>query len=221
MFRHLIPWLLAITLLQALSGCNSITGERVEGSGVPSKVLRTVSGFSSVHLRGSMDATILVGRNYQVVLIGDDNILPLITTEVRADGLIIDTHSNIRPHLPLRVEIHLPDIDACSISGSGDIEVSGISGQNFSASIAGSGDIHAAGRSEILEVSIAGSGSCDLRELDTETADISISGSGDVLVLCRKTLSASIAGSGDVKYLGNPRIESHVSGSGSVQSIER
>jgi DUF4097 and DUF4098 domain-containing protein YvlB len=119
-----------------------------------------------------------------------------------------------------KAAISVPSLTAVVIEGSGDVEVKGLNGENFSASIDGSGDLRVIGHTKKLEANIEGSGDMDLSGLESEEAKVSIDGSGDIRVRCSAVLTATVSGSGDINYLGSPpKTNISVSGSGDVRPV--
>ena len=100
-----------------------------------------------------------------------------------------------------------------ALAGSGDINASSIS-----SAVSGSGDIKLMGSSENLKCAIAGSGDINGYELTSNIVEVSIAGSGDIKVNAKENLKVRISGSGDVYYKGDPKQDVKVSGSGSVSS---
>ena len=72
-----------------LSACNFVVPGAVVGSGKIVSESRPVSGFTKVDLTGYGDLTIDVNGSEALTIEGDDNIVPLVTTEVRGDTLHI------------------------------------------------------------------------------------------------------------------------------------
>ncbi|MBK6634921.1 MAG: DUF2807 domain-containing protein [Chitinophagaceae bacterium] len=83
------------------------------------------------------------------------------------------------------------------MAGSGNINFSQGTAQNFISTIAGSGSVYAFGMQAVH-------------------ADIIISGSGNQEISAGNNLKVNIAGSGNVYYKGTPVINVHISGSGAV-----
>ena len=75
----------AVVALIGVAGCNWIG---VQGSGHARAEVRNTPAFSAVSVDGSIDADIAIGPGSRVELTGDDNIVPLITTEVHGDRLV-------------------------------------------------------------------------------------------------------------------------------------
>ncbi|HEX3761380.1 MAG TPA: head GIN domain-containing protein [Kofleriaceae bacterium] len=202
-----------ILALVVLAGC-SWTG--IRGSGNAKTEVRTVPAFSAIDLTGSVDAEIAAGPEAHVEISGDDNIVPLVTTDVHGDRLEIGTRQSIRPNVKLLARITLPRLTAIDLTGSGDITARGLQADHLAIGLGGSGNIRADGTAHDLEIDVRGSGDIAFGQLAAERARVSVSGSGDVDVSAARALDVSISGSGDVTYHGDPELKKHVSGSGSV-----
>ncbi len=192
----------------------------VAGSGHPQTEQRNLTGFDSIELGCSADIEVVAGNDFSVSVTADDNILPLIETEVRGNKLVIDSHARYSTHDREKVVVHLPALKGLSLSGSGDATVSGLAGNDVAFSISGSGDLTATGSAGKVNASIEGSGDMALDRLDASEARIRIDGSGDARVAVRDALDVEVNGSGDVSYRGNPqKLRQVVNGSGSVSRI--
>ncbi len=217
------------------NACNSITG-----NGNVRTEKRNPGNFNAVKTSGSIDIEITNGDAYAVSVEDDDNILPIIVTEV--EGGILNVHfkngySINNDHA--KVYVIAPSLNRLSVSGSGNItakdvvknsdkievDVSGsgdikaaVDAPAIEAEISGSGNISLTGRTKDFTASISGSGDLKCSDLQSENASVSVAGSGNAHVFASVHLKASVAGSGDVFYRGNPASpEIHTAGSGSVQ----
>ena len=107
-----------------------------------------------------------------------------------------------------------------SISGSGDISLE-LETKVLETAISGAGDVKLTGKAQSFSAAISGSGDIKAFELISEKCEVSIAGSGDCQVNASQELEISIAGSGDVSYKGNPaRVSNSVTGSGEVNKVE-
>ncbi|HYO47148.1 MAG TPA: head GIN domain-containing protein, partial [Gemmatimonadota bacterium] len=171
-------------------------------------------------------------------LAGDDNLLPLVRTEVRNGTLHIESDEDLEPREEIRIEIGIEALNGVHSAGSSDVAVRDVRSQAFdvtvsgsseltasgefgdlTTSLAGSGEIQMDGTADAIEASISGSGELDLLQVRARTARIDVSGSGDVGVQVSERLDASVSGSGEVRYAGRPQVTADVSGSGSVERI--
>lgn len=105
------------------------------------------------------------------------------------------------------------------VRGSGDVTGSALAADGVVVSVSGSGDIRLTGESDELSVAISGSGDFLGRGLETQSTTITIAGSGDAEVHASDTLDASIAGSGSVRFTGGARVTAEVAGSGDVSEF--
>ena len=236
------PLLSALLTATSVLGCGlsfDWDGPSVAGSGVTTSQNRSVPAFDRIDIGGEYEVAVRVGATRSVVLHGDDNLLPLVRTEVRNGTLYIESDEDLRPRDEIRIEIGVETLNAIQSGGSSDVAVRdvrssafdvGVSGSSeltangefgdLSASISGSGEIHMNGTADAIDGDVSGSGELDLLQVrGARTARIDVSGSGDATLQVSDRLDASVSGSGDVRYRGRPRVAADVSGSGSVERI--
>jgi hypothetical protein len=202
-----------ILAVVVLAGC-SWTG--VPGSGNARTEVRNAPAFSAVSIGGSIDADITVGPESHVEITGDDNIVPLITTDVHGDRLEISSRKSYRTSVHLVAKITLPKLTGIGLTGSGDLTAHGVQSDRLGVTLTGSGTIQVDGTAHEADVELNGSGTIKLDQLAAERASVSVSGSGDVAVAASKSLNVSITGSGDVTYRGDPELKKRITGSGNV-----
>lgn len=240
--RYLLIFMLLVGLFMFGSRtfhCNSF-GFGIKGEGPVKTETRSVSDFHAIETSVAADVEVSMADNFSVEVQAQENLLPILKTEVKDGALKIYFSENVSGHEDLKIRVSAPAFDRFSLGGSGTIramtpiraenmklEIAG-SGDIFvpqaefgsaAASIAGSGSIELGGKANTLKSEIAGSGDIKAKQLTANELDVSISGSGSVTCDVAQTLKASIAGSGDVFYSGQPVVETHVSGSGSVKRL--
>lgn len=226
----------AITAL-LLVGCSSLIGER--GSGDLISETREVSDFTGVDVSGEGHVTITIGDEFGLVISAEDNIMPLLTSEVRDDTLVLGVSESINPTEEITYEVTMPLVSLLRVSGSGRIDVPGVDNESlevevsgsgainvddlsatgFHTDISGSGEVVVSGEADHVEVSISGSGSLDAERLTARSATVEVSGSGSVVVDVSEELEVDVSGSGSVEYVGDPpALDVDVSGSGDVSA---
>ncbi len=226
-----------LTLVFVVSaGCSAVLGER--GNGDVTSEEREVGEFTGVELDGEGNVEIEVGASPSLVIEAEDNLLPLLTSEVSSGVLVLGTTENIDPTRDIVYHVTMSGTDNLQVSGSGRIDAPSVTGEtaaigvsgsgsvnvddvavtDLEVDVSGSGSVEVGGGAETLVVSISGSGSLDAESLTVATADVTIPGSGNVVVGVDDHLEVDISGSGSVEYLGSPQVESDISGSGSVDS---
>ena len=200
----------------ALGACGEDT-DAVRGSGELETDDRTVRGFDRVELEGAGDLIIDVGGTESLTIEAEDNLLPLLRSDVRGSTLHLDTSEPISPTRTITYTLGAAALEGVTVAGSGDVDVPNLSCTSFEVVVAGSGRFDLGGDCEGIDVSINGSGDVDAADLAVATASIAINGSGDVLVDVSDELRVTINGSGDVVYTGDPTTDIDINGSGDVR----
>ncbi|HVH29113.1 MAG TPA: head GIN domain-containing protein [Vicinamibacterales bacterium] len=207
-----------------LLSCSVLLGacqfNSISGSGKIATEPRTVSGFSAVSLSGSGRLIIEQTGAESLTVTTDDNLLPLIRTQVNGNILELgsrDPMTNLRPTDDIVFTMTVRQLDRLDVSGSGKVDVKRLTASRLAIDISGSGEVAAQGASNDLNLSISGSGEYQGEQLRSQRARVEISGSGGALVAAAEALNVSVSGSGAVEYIGDPKVTQQVSGSGSVR----
>ncbi len=216
--RYTILAALAVAAL-SLSACNFVVPGAVVGSGKMASESRPVSGFTKVDLSGFGDLVIDVNGNEALVIEGDDNILPLIVTEVRGDTLHIGfkDRTPIQRVTRLRYTVSAKQLEGLTVSGAGNVTANNIDTPRMEVVTSGAGRINMNGKASDQTITLSGAGSFEGENLQGETASVSTSGVGRVIVNASNTLNVNISGAGAVEYIGNPQVTKQISGVGSVK----
>ena len=201
-----------------LRGTSDTAGSATDGSGVAATQAREVSAFRSVDLAGSNNVVVRVGERQSVVVKADDNLLDRVTTEVQSGTLVIaNTPGSFTTKSPMRVEIDVPALDAVTLSGSGNIVVTGVDAKRLVVHLPGSGTLTGDGAATHLDIAVGGSGMVQLTRLVASDVRADVSGSGSIFVTATKRLDASVSGSGAILYAGSPpNVTSNITGSGAI-----
>jgi hypothetical protein len=216
-------------------------GKRVDGSGNVIEEARALTGFKALTITGPVDVQLKASDTERVVVRGDDNVVPLITTTIESERLVVGLKSNTSIHTrnkmhvtvefkqmngilirgsgDVRGDIIKAPIFEAVVRGSGDIVIDRIEADAVALSINGSGDFTAGGRAGSLGVNVSGSGDVHTENLEARQVAVRIRGSGDVRVHAAEALQVDIAGSGDVRYRGSPQLTVKKAGSGDVRAM--
>ena len=211
----------------------------VVGSGVVKTETREVGGFHAIALGVPARLEIRQGTREALTIAGDDNVLPLIRTEVDNGVLRIrwaDDDTSVTRHREITIVVDARTVDGITlggsgqiyakqiktatldtrIGGSGEIVIAALDADTARTTIGGSGKMSAAGRAGTLEATLAGSGELLAAKLETRNTRTTLQGSARATVWATETLKATIAGSGEVIYYGKPAVSQTIAGSGSV-----
>lgn len=207
--------------------------------------VRDVESFTKISFGFPGKLYLKQGSPQKVELEGDKDVIEEVETEVSGGRLRIGREGKWfdwgGSDNKITVYITVPDIEALSVSGSGDIigqsrirandlnlNVSG-SGSltidaeangDVEANVSGSGDVDLKGHFESFESDVSGSGRVVLSATIDAAADFGISGSGKIEARgSADFVKASISGSGKVLAadLETNRCDIRISGSGDVE----
>ena len=193
--------------------------DKIEGSGNIISEDRELTNFQSISLLGSIDVNINYSNDTSCTVVGDDNIIEHVKTEIINNKLKIFIDKSYSSTKALVVNLSVMNINELSVSGSGDIKFKNYKDDELSLNISGSGNILGDGNVETLTGRINGSGDLLLKKLHSKSTKININGSGDAELWVSNSLFAKINGSGDINYHGNPKtVESEVNGSGKINA---
>lgn len=242
----LITALITVVLGGACAGVAiyALDQNKIEGSGTIITEDRDVANVRAIDMEGGNYRVVVTrGSQESLSITSDDNIVDELTTEIDGETLEIfwgDGNGisawRVDPTEDVLIELTLPELVSIDMSGSSNIEATGVTGDALSVSIAGSGDvtlidlavdtlsidiegsgdIDADGTATNQQIDIDGSGRIHAETLAGRTARVDVSGSGDITLNVSDTLDVEINGSGTVEYFGDPQVTEDISGSGDL-----
>ncbi|MEP6754688.1 MAG: head GIN domain-containing protein [Chthonomonadales bacterium] len=225
--RRGIVGLAALVGLGGLAGCsqlqkavNVVHGTNgVHGSGNVVTKSVTVTGFHSLNLMGSGSVKITQGATESLTITADDNILPLLISDVKDGELTLDIKhgKSINSSKPVQYDLTVKSLDQIHLNGSGQINSSSLKGDSLKVDLTGSGDISLAGSADAVTVELSGSGQFVGTDMKCKTAKVTIGGSGKAILAPKDTLDIDISGSGSVEYFGTPKVTKNITGSGTIE----
>jgi hypothetical protein len=198
--------------------CRAHDPNHVEGSGVMVTVKREVADFTNVQLDGAFAATITCQGKKQVEITGDDNIVPLVKTEVKEGLLHVYAEKSFSTKQLLKVAIGMQVLDKLVVSGANDVQVDKVKSAALQIDASGSSIVTVTGKVKSLSSELSGAANLNAGKLEAETVGINISGAGNADVHASQKLDARIMGAGAVVYGGNPKdVSRQVMGAGSIE----
>ncbi len=218
---------LAALLSLSLAGCVVVlndSSDYVKGNGTTATETRSISNATGLRVenrhRVSMDVEVRVGGAPSLVIEGDNNLVPLVHTEVRGDTLRVWTEERMDSSKPIHVRYTVPRLDNLESSGSVRTEVQGLAGGPLSVSHTGSGYLELRGQVDRLDLHHTGSGQLYADALDSKSVVVDMVGSGRVNIgsVRGESLRVSSSGSGSFYARGIVHtLDVQVQGSGSAQ----
>jgi hypothetical protein len=211
--------LLLMILISLVSGCHRIHSG-IAGSGKLQKQKRDVGSFNSISTEGAFDLEIVCQKPQSLEIEGDDNVLPLVSTEVSNNVLHIKNLRGYSVSEPITLRISVPDLEGISASGAGKIEISGIKNEKFVIDASGAPTIKATGETKVLNVDASGAGKIDTHKLRAGRVVVESKGVSKVEVYAAEQLDVTVSGPSSVIYEGDAVVNKTVNGPGSVEKKE-
>ena len=211
---------LLILLISLAVGCRNLMHPGVAGSGKRQTEKRSVPTFTSISTEGAFEIEVVQGTPQSLEIEGDDNILPLIATEVSNSVLRLKNIRNYSTHSPIAIRISATALEGVSASGAGRIDVSGLKNEKFALNANGAPKIILSGESKILEIETNGAANIDTHKLRADRVVVDSNGVAKVEVYAANELDVTVSGPSSVVYHGNPRVKQTVNGPGSVRKKE-
>ncbi|HEY0405525.1 MAG TPA: head GIN domain-containing protein [Pyrinomonadaceae bacterium] len=209
--------LACLLLLAAFaSGCH-FGGFGTRGSGNRVTQKREVPGFLSIEVSGAFEVEIVAQRERGLEITGDDNILPLVTTEVINNVLHINNSKSYNVNHAITLKITVPELEGIETSGASKINVSGLRNSELKIGSSGASKLALSGETKKLSIDTSGASNIEAKDLRAEKVEVESSGAGFVNVYATEQLDASASGAARIDYYGDPKtVNPEVSGAASV-----
>jgi len=231
-----------LILLFISSSLNAQWNKKIRGNGNIVTIDRTTADYDQLAISGSFNIELVAGKEGNLTLKGEGNILKHIITKVEGQKLTIKVEkgyqlnpSSHKKGVTITIPIEVISSLACSgsgniagrktiktdrfetsMSGSGDVSLD-LDALSVIAGMSGSGDLALSGKTRDLSIKISGSGDVEAYGLVAENVEAVVSGSANIKVTATQMIDARVSGSGDIDYRGNPKkVTTKISGSGDV-----
>ena len=209
--------ILVLICCTAFTACNKMRNPQVKGSGNETTQQRTIGDFSRLEVNGTYSVSVRCGSSPSLTLTGDDNLLPLVKTEIRNATLKIYSEQSLSSHTPVAVILGVESLCNVEADGASTVHIENDSTNELSLTINGSGTMEAAGVARYGEYTINGSGTFAVDQLKAREVSITVNGAGTATVYASESLEASVIGTGTVNFYGNPQhVKRNITGIGSI-----
>jgi hypothetical protein len=214
---QLLVLLVVLVLTACQIGSMGGGGEVVTGSGTIVTETREVSGFDVVHLRGKGHLIITRGERETLTVETDENIMPLIETEVSSGILTLRLdreRSRIQPSR-LTYRLALTSLHELHVSGETSAEAATLTTDRLSVHVSGSGSVQI-GQLEAtsLEVSASGSSRVQVDHLGATSLGVETHGESEARIVGAADQQRTVSRGSSVCWLGDvssrtARVEAH------------
>ncbi|MEP6742217.1 MAG: head GIN domain-containing protein [bacterium] len=211
---------LLLALVFLFGGCHFHMHDQIKGSAVRQKQKREVASFTSIATEGAFDIDVICQKPQSVEVEADDNLLPLITTDVSNNVLHIKSNRSFSINDPIKVTISVPNLEGISASGAGKIDVRGLKNDKFEIDANGATTMKVAGETKLIDIDTNGAGKIDAHKLRAARGVVEAKGVARVDVNVAEQLEVTVSGPSHVTYEGDPVVRKTVHGPGTVEKKE-
>ena len=220
---------LALMLAGSLAGCDAMTKSfgGVVGSGVLKEETRTVTDFKAIEVNNAFTVNVTIGEKTSLKISADDNLMPLIATEV-ADGVLKIRYTEnkvVSPKTPSVVTIVMPSLNRVRLAGASTLDatvaktddfeakaegastlvISGIDCQSVNGLAKGASKITLKGQARSGDLSAQGASTLSTSDLTLETAKVKLDGASTGTVKATQAIEGSASGACTLSVQGNPK----------------
>ena len=174
--------------------------------------------IDTIEMNGPVDLVVHQSAIPTMLIKAEQRLLDRIRTH--QDGRTLSIGVTGTPpvsYRPIRIELGLPTLQHLHLTGTGDTELSGFSGERFKLEQSGKGDTTIRANYQNVEAYLSGTGDVTLHSGTANSISLSMSGRGDARIEGRaRTFTASLRGAGDLdaRQLAADIVTLALSGSG-------
>lgn len=214
----IFPVLTVLVLLPLFTaGCHHARRAELQGSGKRVTEKRNIAPFTSIQTDGAFDIEVVCQKDVSMELEGDDNILPHVSSEVRNNVLRLEATKGYSSRDAIVVKLTVPNLEAISANGAGNIRITGVSNEKLQISSDGAPNIAASGSTKMIGIDSNGAAKIDTHNLRAERAVVDSKGASKVDLGVSDRLDVTVSGPSHVTYRGDPVVNKTVHGPGKVE----
>ena len=214
--KNRVVLILLTALMLLVTGCHHGMLNQVSGSGNRLKQKRDVASFNSISYDGAFEIDVVCQQPVSLEIEGDDNILPLVGTDVSNNVLHIKNLSSYSVSTPIKLKIAVQNLEGIAVNGAGRIEISGMKNDKFEIDVNGAPNVSVSGETKLVDIDTNGAGKIDTHKLRATKAVVESKGVSKVELHAADQLDVTVSGPSRVTYEGDPVVNKTVNGPGSV-----
>jgi hypothetical protein len=207
----------AIAIAAILGGCGTTTNDGthitsgsspwVVGSGKSITATRQLDAFHALSVDGPLDVTVSIGSTSSATIEADDNLIPLIGTQVADGKLTISLASGLQTTNPLKVRLTTANLDSLAQKGASTIDFEAVSASALSVDVDEASTLRAGGRATSLALTVGGASTADLRNVSTEVATVHLDSASTAYVKASSSVGGECISASTLLVSGGAMID--------------
>ena len=220
---------------------NGDPGNMVTGNKQVITQTRDVQNFQNIEAKGGIKLKLEQGSAQEVKVEADENLIDLITTEVRNNKLYVSLKKSIRQYEALNVYVTFDTLNSLTLQagvqatnegtlqfGNLDMNVSSGAGtdmnlfaENLSLNVSSGSNVTLSGKTNDLRVDNSSGAIVNASQLEAAYCHANSSSGANTRIWVTKECSIDASSGGRIKYAGSPQIKDmNISSGGSVSHQE-
>ena len=205
--------LLATMAIVALSivaiGCTT-------GSGAVASETRDVGAFTRIDAGGGIGVTVTIAPAGPLTLTAQDDVRPLIATEVVDGTLKIHATKSYTTTAEVVVAVTMPSVESLTTSGGSAIEIADLAGDALTLDLTGGSRVHLTGAVDTIDLSASGGSRAEIDGLTATSITVDLTGGSVASVRATDEVSGSAGGGSRVTVHGDAQLNVESTGGSTV-----
>jgi hypothetical protein len=207
----LVFLILGGVLALTMAGCTT-------GEGQVMSETRDVGAFTRIEVSGGISGvTVHIGQGPSLEVRAQENILPLISTEVEADTLVITgTTASFTTSQGIEVVVVTPTLDEISMDAGSQGQIDGVDAPSLTIVLDGGSQLTVTGVARNVVLEASGGSTANLEDLSASSVTLNVSGGSSATVQASEEVGGSASGESRVTVFGDAQVNVEVSSGAEV-----
>jgi hypothetical protein len=207
----LVLLILIVVPAWSVAGCT-------RGEGPVMSESRDVDTFTRIEVSGGISGvSVQIGQSPSLEVRAQENILPLISTEVGDDTLVVTgTTQSFTSSQGIEVVVVTPTLSEISMSGGSQGQLEGVDAAALNIELDGGSQLTVMGTAGTVGLEATGGSRANLEDLSAETVTLDVSGGSNATVQASDAVNGSASGESQVTVFGEAQVNVEVSSGAEV-----
>jgi hypothetical protein len=182
-----------------------------------------LNNINSVNINGNFDITVNPGKQSNIVLTTDENIMPYIDITMNNDNQL---SVSIKPGVSIKwsrtpkLVITTSNLNSINLHGDNSVQAADINTDQLALNVAGDSNVVLSGHANNLTITGSGDSSVDADNLIAENVTVTSAGDSDISVHPSKNLTITAFGESTIRYSGNPTVIKNTLGNSNIEQVD-
>lgn len=208
--------LIAVALLVGCTSRIRIDNGVVGAGSLLTETREVGTAFDRIEVGGGIVLDVSVGPETSVELEAQENLLPILRTEVEEDTLTVRNTQNYAATRPVRLSVTVPVLVGVVLSGGSVGTADGLGADAFEVELTGGAELTAGGTVGELVLLASGGSKAHLDGLAVDAADVDLSGGCEAHLAGADRVTGKASGGSRVFASGGADVEVDASGGSEV-----